>query len=131
VAAIVCRDEGIALAAQLLLYPVTDMRRENNPDVRRAYFGDRHAALSGDFKASPVVASLKGLAPAIVGVGSHDFLYQDNVAYAAALRAAQVPVLWREYPTLNHGFFGYTSISPASLQAADQLCDDLRRQLGD
>ena len=38
-------------------------------------------------------------------------------------------VTWREYPTLNHGFFGYTSISPASTAAADQLCDDLRRLL--
>jgi acetyl esterase/lipase len=130
VAAIVCRDAGIALAAQLLLYPVTDMRRENNPDVRRAYFGDRHDSLSGDFRASPVVARLQGAAPAIIGVGPHDFLFQDNVAYAAALRAAGVPVTWREYPTLNHGFFGYTSISPASLEAAEQLCDDLRQSMG-
>jgi acetyl esterase/lipase len=131
VAAICCRDDGIALAAQLLLYAVTDMRRENNPDVRRAYFGDRHEVLAADFKASPIVASLQGVAPAIVAVGAHDFLYQDNVAYAAALSAAQVPVLWREYPTLNHGFFGYTSISPASLAAAEQLCDDLRASISD
>jgi acetyl esterase/lipase len=129
VAAICCRDEGIPLAAQLLLYAVTDMRRENNPDVRHAYFGDGHKSLALDFRASPVVARLQEVAPAIIGLGAHDFLHQDNVAYAAALRAAGVPVMWREYPTLNHGFFGYTSISPASTAAADQLCDDLRRQL--
>ena len=129
VSAICCRDDGIPLAAQLLLYPVTDLYRENNPDIRRAYFGDRYESLSRNFKASPVFARLQGVAPAIVGVGPHDFLYQDNVAYAAALRAAGVPVTWREFPTLNHGFFGYTSISPASVAAADSLCDDLRRQL--
>jgi acetyl esterase/lipase len=106
------------------------MRRENNSDVRRAYFGDRYEALSADWKASPAAARLQGVAPAIIGVGPHDFLYQDNVAYAAALGAAGVPVTWREFPTLNHGFFGYTSISPASAAAADLLCDDLRGQLG-
>lgn len=126
VAAICCRDEGIPLAAQLLLYPVTNLKRDNNPEIRRAYFGDRPEKLSGDFKASPVFGRLQGVAPAIIGVGPHDFLFQDNVAYAAALRAAGVLVTWREFPTLNHGFFGYTSISPASTAAADQLCDDLR-----
>ncbi|MGE5148499.1 MAG: alpha/beta hydrolase, partial [Rhodospirillaceae bacterium] len=126
VAAICCRDEGIPLAAQLLLYPVTNLKRDNNPEIRRAYFGDRPEKLGGDFKASPVFGRLQGVAPAIIGVGPHDFLFQDNVAYAAALRAAGVLVTWREFPTLNHGFFGYTSISPASTAAADQLCDDLR-----
>lgn len=126
VAAICCRDEGIPLAAQLLLYPVTNLKRDNNPEIRRAYFGDRPEKLSGDFKASPVFGRLQGVAPAIIGVGPHDFLFQDNVAYAAALRAAGVLVTWREFPTLNHGFLGYTSISPASTAAADQLCDDLR-----
>ena len=38
-------------------------------------------------------------------------------------------VIYREYPTLNHGFFGYTAISQASAAAADQLCDDLRSML--
>lgn len=129
VAAICCRDEGLPLAAQLLLYPVTDMHRGSDPDIHRAYFGDRPERLAADFKASPVLARLQGVAPAIIGVGSHDFLHQDNVTYAAALRDAGVAVIWREYPTLNHGFFGYTSISPASTAAADELCDDLRRLL--
>lgn len=130
VAAMSCRDDGIQLAVQLLLYPATDMRRNSNPDIGRAYFGDRHATASETFKASPVVGPLRGVAPAIIGVGRHDFLYEDNVAFAAALRAAAVPVEWREFPTLNHGFFGYTAISPASAMAADRLCDDLRRHLG-
>ena len=64
--------------------------------------------------------------PAIIGVGSHDFLYQDSVNYAAKLREVSVPLIYREYPNLNHGFFSYTAISPASAAAADQLCDDLR-----
>ena len=129
VTAIVCRDAGIKLAAQLLLYPLTDHTGPGNPDIRKAYFGDSHAENGRSIKASPILARLAGVAPAIIGVGPHDFLYQDNLAYAAALRAAKVPLIWRESPTLNHGFFGYTGISPASAAAADQLCDDLRALL--
>ena len=80
--------------------------------------------------ASPALAaSHRGLALAIIGVGQHDFLYEDNLAYAERLRAAGVPVRLREYPALNHGFFSFTRVSEGSLQAAQQLCADLRELL--
>jgi acetyl esterase len=129
VTAIVCRGAGIRLAAQLLLYPVTDLAADNNPDIRKAYFGDGYEKNCRSLKASPVLARLEGLAPVIMGVGSHDFLHRDNLAYAAALRAAKVPLVFREFPTLNHGFFSYTAISPVCAAAAEQLCQDLREQL--
>ena len=64
-----------------------------------------------------------------MGVGCHDFLYQDNLAYAAGLKAAKVPVVLREFPSLNDGFFSYTGISPVSAAAAERLCDDLKVEL--
>jgi acetyl esterase/lipase len=130
VAAIACRDAGIELAAQVLLYAGTDMTREGNPDIRYAYFGDTYELNRRNIKASPILARLEGTAPAIIGVGPHDFLYNAAVAYAEALRAAKVPLVYREYPTLNHGFFSYTAISPVCAAAADQICDDLRTLLG-
>ncbi len=126
VCAIVCRDQGLQLAAQVLLYAVTNMSEEGNPDIRKAYFGDGFAAHSKSLKASPVLAKLEGVAPVIMGVGAHDFLYRDNLAYAAALRAAKVPLVYREFPTLNHGFFSYTAIAPTCEAAAEQICRDLR-----
>jgi acetyl esterase/lipase len=126
VAAIVCRDGGIKVAAQLLIYAATDLTSVGDPDIRKAYFGDGFDKNCRSIKASPVLARLEGAAPAIMGVGRHDFLYQDNVAFAAVLRAAKVPLIYREFPTLNHGFFSYTAISPACAAAADQLCKDLR-----
>jgi acetyl esterase len=122
-----CRDAGIALAAQLLLYPATNMLRlKGMPE--KAYLGEENIDTWGaDPRASPLLArSHSGLAPAILGVGPHDFLYADNMAYAATLRAAQVPLLLREFPTLNHGFFSYTAISDVSLRAAQTLCADLK-----
>jgi acetyl esterase/lipase len=59
-------------------------------------------------------------------VGPHDFLYKDNVAYKAKLDAAGIPLTYREFPTLNHGFFSYTAISKDSLDAAQLLCQDLK-----
>jgi len=129
VAAIVCRDAGIRLAAQVLLYAVTDMTAGGDPDIRKAYFGDGFESDSKNIKASPVLADLKGVAPAIMGVGPHDFLYQDNLAFAAALRAAKVPLTFREFPTLNHGFFSFTAISPVCEAAAEQICRDLHQLL--
>ena len=80
-----------------------------------------------DPRVSPLfAASHAGLAPAVIGVGHHDPLLAQNVAYAEALRAAGVPVILREYPDLVHGFFGMGAISVAAELAADQLCRDLK-----
>lgn len=125
--AIACRDLGIQLAAQLLLYPATDLLRlKGMPE--KAYLGEENLELLGlDPRASPKYAKTHvGLAPTILGVGPHDFLYADNMAYASILRDAQVPLTLREFPTLNHGFFSYTSISADSLAAARLMCADLK-----
>jgi acetyl esterase len=125
--AFACRDAGIALAAQLLIYPATDLSRlKGMPE--KAYLGEEcMATLALDPRASPRHApGHTGLAAAILGVGQHDFLYADNLAYAQVLRAANVPLTYRESPTLNHGFFSFTAISQDSLQASQQLAADLK-----
>ena len=125
--AIACRDLDIQLAAQLLMYPATDLLRlKGMPE--KAYVGEENLDLLGlDPRASPKYASTHvGLAPTILGVGPHDFLYADNMAYASILRDAKVPLTLREFPTLNHGFFSYTGISSDSLAAAQLMCADLK-----
>lgn len=128
VAALYCRDHGIALACQLLLYPATLLSGRGGPEL--SYLGEDAQTKARDPRASPLLApSLAGLAPVVLGVGPHDFLYEDNMKYVAALRAAGVQVLLREYANLSHGFFSYTAISAPSAAAADQLCDDLRARM--
>jgi acetyl esterase/lipase len=124
--AVACRDAGIALAAQFLVYPATNLGQlKGAPE--KAYLGEDVDVLAKDPRVSPYHApSHAGLAPAIIGVGTHDFLYKDNVAYAKVLRDAGVAVTYREFPTLNHGFFSYTAISKDSLAAAQLLCQDLK-----
>ena len=120
------RDANIPLAAQLLLYPATNLSAMKADAVRLAYFGERFAVDGRDPRASPALADLKGVAPAILGVGPYDFLYQDNLAYAELLEKADVPLRRRIFPTLNHGFFSYTAISKACEAAADSISDDLK-----
>ncbi len=119
------RDHGMALAAQLLIYAATEL--SDKPGPERMYLGEDAARKALDPRASPLrAATLKGLAPVIIGVGPYDFLYQDNLAYARRLREEGVKLVMREFPTLNHGFFSYTAVSQDSLAAAQLLCADLR-----
>jgi acetyl esterase len=56
----------------------------------------------------------------------HDPLLTQNLADAAALQAAGVPTVLREFPDLVHGFFGMGAISASAEKAADELSRDLR-----
>ena len=125
--AIEFRNRGIPLAAQFLLYPSTDLTLSPNPDIVSKYLGPKYQAVAKDWRVSPALAeSLKGVAPALIGVGKYDYLYEDNLAFARKLRQAGATVILREFPSLNHGFFSYTGVSRVSLDAAQILCRDLK-----
>jgi acetyl esterase len=150
--AIHCRDTGRPLAGQLLIYPAVDLAAglavagvesggaDSESDgfftgqddwVERQYLGD-DLGLATDPRVSPMHAdSHVGLAPAIIGIGHHDPLLDQNLAYAKVLDAAGVPTTLREYPDLIHGFFGMGGVSASAESAADQLCRDLRTLLID
>jgi acetyl esterase len=133
------RDAGLPLAAQLLIYPVTDpattypSQEENgegyfltNADMQwfeHAYAGEQDIAAGlADVRASPAKGNLEGLAPAVVATGGYDPLRDDGDAYARALQAAGVTVRHLENPSLIHGWLAMAPLSPASAQArADAL----------
>jgi acetyl esterase/lipase len=113
----------------VLLYGAFDVRKDRNPDIREPYFGLATSKRNSMMSAHRRSLRISGLAPAIMGVGPYDFLYEHSIQYHAALKAAGVRVVYREFPTLNHGFFSYTAVSPASAAAADLICADLRQLL--
>ena len=140
--AIACRDAGIALAGQLLVYPVTDcaglfLDRQVNDSYpsreqnREGYFLTlavmqwfcKHyfeAASQGlDPRGSPMhCADLAGLAPAVVCTAQFDPLRDEGAAYAERLRRAAVPVLEHVGAGLIHGYFGMVdSIASAAEEA--------------
>jgi len=99
--------------------------------VERQYLAD-DLSLAIDPRVSPMHASSHTeLAPAVIGIGHHDPLLDQNLAYAKVLIAAGVPTVLRECPDLIHGFFGMGGVSASAERAADQLCRDLRTLLID
>ncbi len=143
--AIAARDEGLPLAAQLLLYPVTDFTEVEDEHPSRVenaqgmfltvddmrWFADHYLPDPVDPRASVLAhPDLTGVAPAIVATAECDPLRDEGEAYAAALAAAGVAVRTRRYDGLIHGFFGLGHVHPASDKASRELCADLKELLG-
>jgi acetyl esterase/lipase len=125
------------ISHQALIYPATDMTahgRSAEPAAalpflsaeeitayRRMYLGP-----DGDPAnpmASPLLADDHGkLPPALIQVAEHDPLRAEGVRYAAALRAAGVPVRLTTYVGMPHGFLNFPGLSRSAPQALAELC---------
>jgi len=96
-----------------------------------AWFGRHYlcsAADAEDWRASPIKAtSHKGVAPAIVVVAECDVLHDDGESYAEGLRRAGVPVEYREYPGMIHGFLGMVPVVDDAMNAQRQVWAAFRR----
>src|SRR5262249_32758641 len=122
IAALLARDAGgPQLRLQSLVYPVTDyglaggsydkyasgygiLTREAMVWFRDHYL--RRPEDASDWRASPMcAANLAGVAAAII-TAQCDVLHDDVERYADALRGAGVPVEYKEFPGMIHGFFG-------------------------
>jgi acetyl esterase len=83
-----------------------------------------------DQRLSPINAkSLAGLAPAIVVTAGFDPLIDQGLAYARALKAAGVPVVYRCYDALAHGFTAFTGAVPAAHVACREVAGLVREGL--
>ncbi len=146
-AAITARDEGLPVAAQLLLYPCTDFvdhtQHPSQLAMAEGYFLTREdmdwvATLveseevdRADPRASVLHhPDLTGVAPAVIGTAEYDPLRDEGEAYAALLEKAGVPVVLRRSDGLIHGFAGFTHICTAADTATRLLCADLKELLG-
>lgn len=120
-AAILAREHGIAVAKQILIYPMLDDRTVTAPDdpaatpVTWSYddnFTAWRAALGAQAAAtdvSPLAAPARltdhaELAAAYLEVGDIDILCAETVAYASALAAAKVPIELHVHPGAPHGW---------------------------
>ena len=123
VVALLARDAGCPkLRLQSLVYPVADYNLAGASyeiyacgcglltKAAMAWFRDhylRGPADADDWRASPIkAASFAGVAPAIVVTAECDVLHDEGQRYADALDRAGIPVEYKEYPGMIHGFFG-------------------------
>ncbi len=132
------RDSGgPALAAQLLVYPATDVLGDYGSRTENAegYFLDlptmgwflqqyaADPAAHTDPRLSPLHAeSLAGLPPAVVVTAEYDPLRDEGAAYADALRAAGVEVDYRCFDGMIHGFMDMGPHSVGAQKAVDETC---------
>jgi acetyl esterase len=140
------RDEGgPAIAAQLLIYPGTDVTGDypSRTENAEGYFLDlptmvwfiQHyaadAAVHEDPRLSPMRhADLSGLPPAVVVTAEYDPLRDEGEAYAEAMSAAGVPVEVRRFDGMIHGFFDMGLFSPGAQAAIDESCRMFAKVLG-
>jgi acetyl esterase/lipase len=138
-AAILARDQGVAVAKQILVYPMLDDRNttpgpipeglitwsyDNNYTGWFALLGDQ----IGSDRVSPVAApgrltDFTGLAPAYLDVGDVDIFRDETIAYAAALARAGVPIELHVHPGAPHGFERFV---PSSGVAHRAMADRVR-----
>jgi acetyl esterase len=134
VVALLARDAGgPRLRLQSLVYPVADYNLAGDSYEKYArgcglltkeamvWFRDhylRGPADADDWRASPIkAASFAGVAPAIVVTAECDVLHDEGQRYAEALRRAGVPVEYKEYPGMIHGFFGMVPVVDDAMNA--------------
>ncbi|MEO8298179.1 MAG: alpha/beta hydrolase [Burkholderiales bacterium] len=125
-------EQGIEVALQLLIYPVTDADfdrpsyRENAEGFMLTrdsmmWFWDQYAPVVADRhdpRAAPLRAgSLAGRAPAFVLTAEYDPLRDEGEAYAVALQRAGVPAVLRRYDGMIHGFVALRALCPAAANA--------------
>lgn len=146
VCALASRDAGSPLAAQLLIYPVTDMSRLDGESYRSnaegygltagamAWFRDHYladAAAAQDWRVSPLLASDLGrLPPALVVTAEFDVLRSEGEAYARQLAAAGVPTELRRYDGMIHGFASMAGVLDTGRQVRGDMARWLKGVLG-
>lgn len=143
VVSLLARDRsGPSLALQVLIYPITDCDLARPSYIRNArdymltrdlmaWFWKHYAPSDTEARrpeASPLRAgSLADLPPALVLTAEFDPLLDEGRAYAERLREAGVPVTYREYAGMIHGFFRMTGQLDRARDALDQVSDAIRR----
>jgi len=72
-------------------------------------------------------SSFKALAPAIIITAQYDPLLNDGERYAELLHRDGVPVLYKGYEGMIHGFFTNMAITPTAQQAIDFIAYEVKK----
>ncbi|MEO7027551.1 MAG: alpha/beta hydrolase [Caulobacteraceae bacterium] len=145
VAARQLREAGeSAPVLQLLIYPAVDLASEapSMTTYADAYPLTRatmewfmgHYLNPSDSVAEPRLSPLRaptlaGLPRAVVATAGFDPLLDQGEAYVRALRAAGVPVAYRCFDALAHGFTAFTGAVPAADAACHEIAQLVRGAL--
>ena len=146
VVAQLARDAGgPAIAFQMLVYPVTDLRTDTPSFVENAsgyglsaetmrWYVEQYVRTSADVvdpRGSPLLApSLADLPPAFVAVCEYDPLRDEGKQYAHRMRDAGVDVTLRRYDGAIHGIFQMSRFTTIGARMLDDCVAALRAAIG-
>jgi acetyl esterase len=129
-------------ALQLLIYPAVDVASETQSmttyadayplsrDTMNWFMGHYIGpdADPADPRLSPIkTEDLSGLAPAVVVTAGFDPLTDQGECYAKRLKDAGVPVIYRCYDSLAHGFTAFTGAIPPADTACREIAGFVRQ----
>jgi acetyl esterase len=148
VSALLARDAGIPLRLQLLIYPGVSARQDTQSHAQFAegfvlsaktiqwFFAQylRDDKDRDDWRFAPLdargpVPDFTGVAPAWIAAADHDPLFDEDIAYAAKLERAHVPVELVRYEGMTHEFFKMGGFVPEVAKAHADAADALRRYM--
>lgn len=140
-AASVARERRDRLHYQLLIYPLMQLmqtkkarpRWQEGPllseftldEIRKHYIASADPA---DVRISPLLADdLKGLPPAYILAAEMDPLLDEGAAYRDRLTASGVPVEYKLWKTVPHGFLNMSRLFPACISAIEGAARSLSK----
>ncbi len=138
VASALTKDEGLAIAAQVLIYPTLgpELVTKSAHEYGSGYLLDLehlrydYSQYLGDFadhtdpRVTPLMFSdLTQAPPAIVLVAECDPLRDEGLAYAGLLEHFGVPVEILQAEGMVHGFLGLGAVVPEALTILDDLAE--------
>lgn len=136
--AVLLRDQGNSpVRFQALLYPATDpsmssasyRQHADDPflsaDEMAWYWSQYGGGKVPDdpLAALSTLADLRGLPPTYMLVAGLDPLRDEGLAFAESLRQSGVPVRWREYPDMPHGFLLFAGRLSAAVEGLAEVAD--------
>jgi acetyl esterase len=144
VVALIARERGgPALAAQILIYPVTDCRFDTPSYLQNGegyllsaatmrWFWEHYTGGDRQLAASPWASPLRspdlgGLPPALVITAEYDPLRDEGEAYAERLLGAGVPTTCTRYPGAIHDFVRASFLMDQGKEAIAQIGSTLAR----
>jgi acetyl esterase len=140
--ALKARDNNINLKFQVLVYPCNGRKFTTDSYENMATgYGLTTQAMKWFWEqylqgtehdqnpyAVPMAAKdFSGLAPAIVITAEYDPLLSDGEQYAALLHRDKVPVLYKQFDGMIHGFFTNMAVTPTAAVAIDFVADELKK----
>ena len=133
--ALSCAD-GAKIAAQVLVYPVSDVSHSSRESMTRngsgyllekagmQWFIDHYVpdeAQRTDPRCSPILGDLTGQPPALVLTAEYDPLLDDGKDHAAALERAGVEVDYEMVEGQVHTFFTQVGVVGASMESVMRI----------